>query len=486
LQLEDAGASWTATKEVFCSSNALPVTDLTINPVNGKMYFLIGGRRSQSAMYEVSYTGTESTEQLKSNVRPNSLVELRRKIEQSHVADASVSIDDLWEHLGHSDRHIRFAARIGLEHQGPEKWLSKLGDEARPDALLEGSLAVARGGKDDRSRDSAVSALSRLQWNTLTKAQRLSLLRVYGLMLIRSENQLPQAAAAVEELGAQFPSGDADLDRELSKILIAIGNEAAVPKTLKLLLDSETQEGQVAYAWHLAAAKTGWTNATRTQYLNWFLSATEFLGGHSFGGYVKSIRDMAIKNMPAQAKQDLAELLAKQPVPVDPYADLKARDKVKEWSVDDLMPISDDNLKSRDLANGKKMFGVGSCYKCHRISGQGGIVGPDLRAAGNRFGTRDLVETLVDPSKSISDQYEATIFAMEDGRTVTGRVVNLAGEEYWVQPDMINPDNMEKIKVAEIEAMKPSATSPMPKGLLDTMTRDDILDLIAWMRSQSE
>ena len=163
---------------------------------------------------------------------------------------------------------------------------------------------------------------------------------------------------------------------------------------------------------------------------------------------------------------------------------MKARDKVKAWTVDDLMPITDEELKSRDLANGKKMFGVGSCYKCHRMSGQGGIVGPDLTAAGNRFTTRDLVETLVDPSKSISDQYEATIFAMKDGRTVTGRVVNLAREQYWVQPDMINPDKMVKIKVADIEESKASSTSPMPNGLLDTMTRDDILDLIAWMRSK--
>ena len=130
------------------------------------------------------------------------------------------------------------------------------------------------------------------------------------------------------------------------------------------------------------------------------------------------------------------------------------------------------------------MFGVGSCYKCHRMSGQGGIVGPDLTAAGNRFTTRDLVETLVDPSKSISDQYEATIFAMKDGRTVTGRVVNLAGKQYSVQPDMINPDGIVKIKVADIEESKASSTSPMPNGLLDTMTRDDILDLIAWMRSK--
>ena len=62
LHLKPDGASWTGERDVFCSANALPVTDLTISPFNGKMYFLIGGRRSQSALYEISYTGSESVE----------------------------------------------------------------------------------------------------------------------------------------------------------------------------------------------------------------------------------------------------------------------------------------------------------------------------------------------------------------------------------------------------------------------------------------
>lgn len=482
VHLEPDGASWKGTRETFCTSKALPVTDLTINPKDGKMYFLIGGRRSQSALYEVSYTGNESIE-TGATEEVNALVKLRRKLEKSHVAGSDFSVDMLWGNLDHEDRFIRYAARIGLEHQSPEKWATRIEGESSTQKVLEAALAIARGGTNEQ-RTAATESLSRLAWKSLNKAQRLALLRICGLMMIRSEDQISSANQLVAELSPQFPSDDAELNRELSKALIAVGEETAVASTLDLLLAAETQEEQVAYAWHLAAATKGWTNDTRERYFNWFLDSTEFLGGHSFGGYVKSIRDMALKNMPEKSKTELAELLAKEPQRVDPYADLKARDKVKEWTVDGLMPISDDDLKSRDLANGKKMFGVGSCYKCHRMSGQGGIIGPDLTPAGNRFTTHDLVETLVDPSKSISDQYEATIFAMEDGTTVVGRVVNLAGDQYWVQPDMINPDLIKKIKVAEIEDMKPSKVSPMPKGLLDTMSRDDILDLIAWMRSE--
>lgn len=483
VHLKPDGASWKATRETFCSSNALPVTDLTINPVNGKMYFLIGGRRSQSALYEISYTGAEPTGAPERDLGPSPMVRLRHELEKSHVADSKVPFEFLWEHINHDDRFIRYAARIGLEHQAPSKLVERIKIESSSARVLEAALAIARCGNNEQ-RTAASEALGRLEWSGLNKAQRLAFLRTCGLMKIRSNDQIPGVNQLVARLSPEFPCDDAELNRELSRALIAVGEETVVPKTLDLLLAAETQEEQVAYAWHLAAATKGWTGDTRERYFNWFLDSTEFLGGRSFGGYVKSIRDLAIRNMPEQTRTEMAELLAKEPEVVDPYADLKARDKVKEWTVDELMPISDEELKSRDLANGKKMFGVGSCYKCHRMSGQGGIVGPDLTPAGNRFTTRDLVETLVDPDKSISDQYEATMFAMEDGTTVVGRVVNLAGAEYWVQPDMINPDFIKKVKVAEIEDMKPSKTSPMPKGLLDTMTRDDILDLIAWMRSQ--
>ena len=131
----------------------------------------------------------------------------------------------------------------------------------------------------------------------------------------------------------------------------------------------------------------------------------------------------------------------------------------------------------------RQMFAVATCFKCHRINQQGGIVGPDLTPAGHRFSTRDLLETIVDPNKAISDQYEATMFLMADGTVVTGRVANLTGGQYMVQEDMIKPGDFRRIEVADIEEMRPSKVSMMPTGLLDNLTREEIIDLIAYMKS---
>ena len=94
-----------------------------------------------------------------------------------------------------------------------------------------------------------------------------------------------------------------------------------------------------------------------------------------------------------------------------------------------------------------------------------------------------LLTAIIDPNKEISDQYEATIFQMEDGQLITGRVANLNGDEYWVQSNMNDPGNFVKIKVDEIEDMAPSKVSMMPSGLLDTLEKDEVLDLLAYLKS---
>lgn len=486
LTLEPSGASWTATSERFCSSNALPVTDVTINPKNGAMYFLIGGRRSQSALYEVTYKGDESVAPTGNFPQLTALHQTRLELEDLHQkVDDDSAMELITKNLAHSDRHIRYAARVALEHQQVDNWQPLL-ESKDAWSTLEASIAIARSASDSmEAYEAAVESLNGIDWQSLNKAQRLHLLRSYGLLMIRFQKSEDRIKSGIARLETYFPSGDLDLDRELSKLLIAadLKDSNVVAKSMQKLLDAGSQEEQVAYAWHLAAAKSGWSPELQVQYFNWFLDSSNFLGGNSFGGYIKNIRSMAVNQLSDAQKTQLGDLITREPEKKDPYADLKARDVVQDWTVDDLMPITDAELLSRDLENGKKMFAVGSCYKCHRIAGEGGRIGPELTAAGNRFNTKDLLTTLIEPSKSISDQYSATVFAMEDGDTIVGRVVNLAGAEYWVQPDMIDPNTMVKIKVKEIEAMKESSLSPMPEGLLDTMTRDDVLDLIAYMRS---
>ena len=108
--------------------------------------------------------------------------------------------------------------------------------------------------------------------------------------------------------------------------------------------------------------------------------------------------------------------------------------------MDELVPIVESGLKQkRDFDRGRTLFAAAQCFACHRYDNEGGAVGPDLTGVSGRFSTRDLLESIVLPSKVISDQYEAVIIATTDGKVVTGRIMNLHGDSMIDQHQHARP-----------------------------------------------
>jgi putative heme-binding domain-containing protein len=97
-----------------------------------------------------------------------------------------------------------------------------------------------------------------------------------------------------------------------------------------------------------------------------------------------------------------------------------------------------------------------------------------------------LVESIVDPSKVISDQYAAVVFHKKNGDTLVGRIGNLNEDKVDVIEDMFEPGNMTAVKRSDIESMESSNVSPMPEGLLNTFKEDEIQDLAAYLLSRGD
>ena len=112
------------------------------------------------------------------------------------------------------------------------------------------------------------------------------------------------------------------------------------------------------------------------------------------------------------------------------------------------------------------MFQVTACYKCHRFAGDGGIVGPELTAVARRYNARTMLEAIMEPSKVISDQYQANIFVLDNGKQVVGRVVNLNNDTIMVSENMLEPGNLTVVNRTEIEETLVSKASMMPNGLI--------------------
>ena len=126
---------------------------------------------------------------------------------------------------------------------------------------------------------------------------------------------------------------------------------------------------------------------------------------------------------------------------------------------------------------------VVSCFACHRFNSEGGAVGSDLTSVRGKFSTYDLLEAIVDPGKEISDQYGASIFTLKDGSKITGRIMNMSHPNYSINTDMMTPSANTKVHVDKIESIEKSPFSMMPPGLVNTMTKEDIQDLLAYLIS---
>ena len=159
---------------------------------------------------------------------------------------------------------------------------------------------------------------------------------------------------------------------------------------------------------------------------------------------------------------------------------------MKKWSIDELVPVVEQGLTNRNFGRGRNLFGETKCFACHHFNNEGGGTGPDLTQVAGRFGPRDLLESIIDPSKVISDQYAAIDVILTDGRRVTGRIVNLAGDTMQVNTDMLDPNKLTGVNRNLIDTIAPSKISMMPTGLIDTLQQDEILDLVAYLYSRGD
>ncbi|NQZ60173.1 MAG: heme-binding protein, partial [Lentisphaeraceae bacterium] len=219
VHLEADGATYKATREEFISGKPLPLTDVIIH-TDGNMYFLVGGRKTTSALYRVTYIGKESTTSVKT-VAMTTEQKLRFNLEKLHldgVGEEAVQI--AWPYLSHSDRYVRYAARVAIEKQAVNTWLKHFQNEQNKLAIIEGACALARMG--EKSHQALIlSKLNSLDFRQLNNGHFLAALRSYQLAFTR-HGKVDQALASqvVKTLDSFFPDKDNFINRELSQILL--------------------------------------------------------------------------------------------------------------------------------------------------------------------------------------------------------------------------------------------------------------------------
>ncbi len=523
VHLEANGASYTGVKEDFISGSPLPVTDAFIHPGDGAMYFAIGGRRVQSGLYRVTYTGSEDTAPVVPDTTLTDAAKRRHELEAYHGKADPAAIAAAWPHLSSDDRHLRWAARTVLEHQPLASWKEKALAETDPVKQTEALLALARLGGicpyhrvpakplgaptgekaieaaavpegatptppvDTALRDQILEALIAIDFAALPPHSQSTLVRTVQITLNRFDGASEEMTKKlIADLDPVFPAKSFPLNWLLTETLAYLQSPDIAAKGIALLSDAVSQEEQLEYARSLRFVTVGWTKELRTAYLEWFLKAANYRGGSSFDKFIEFIRNDALATFTEAEKTELSELIAKKPERLSAIENLGAVFAGRTptmWTLEELSAAAETGMQKRDFETGRKMFTAAACLACHRFGDGGGMNGPDLTGSGGRYSPHDFLDQIINPSKEINEQFAPVVVTLNNGDVVSGVVVNLNGDSVTLNTDLSDPNQRTNVDRKEVKTMEVSKVSPMPPMLLNMLSEDEVLDLVAYVLS---
>jgi putative heme-binding domain-containing protein len=425
-----------------------------------------------------------------------------------------------WPYLKDPDRYIRYAARIAVEHQPVAEWQSRVLQEKDPITLTNAAIALARHGSVDQ-RDALLGALTKINYGQLNEAQQIDLLRTFELVVARMG--IPGKAVKDQVIGylnPKYPAATNELNRSFSKLLVYLEAPKAVEKTMALLATAKDDESyqktfiagsdlimrnpqygldiagmlakvppaqQTYYATVLGGAKSGWTPQLHEKYFAWIRNAFNYKGGNSYIGFINKSRQMALTHVPQDKlayykKLSGEELLAgngndlanNAPAPKGPG---------RQWKMEDALPLVETGLTGRNFENGKAMYAASRCISCHNMRGEGGNIGPDLTQLGTRFTAKDMLESIIEPSKVVSDQYAASVLTLKDGSSVMGRIVNENNDRYAVSQNPFAPDQIKEVPKKDVSNVRVSNVSIMMPGMINRLNPEELKDLLAYLMS---
>lgn len=508
-----SGAGYTARAEEFLSAAPLPLTAAVIGD-DGALYFTTGGRGTQSGLYRVTYTGTASTAPPTGDGPPAAAKTraLRRSLEVFHGRKHPKAVEAAWPHLKSQDRILRHAARVAVESQPVDEWAQRAFAETDPQARITAAVALARSGKKDL-RPRQIASLLEIAPEELEESQFLGLLRAYALTFIRLGGpDVAEKEKIIARLSPHLPAKSADLNTELVRVLVYLDAPGVIERTMALIthpskpevpdwgeliarnggygggirrmLDNPSPSREIGYAFMLRNVRYGWTMPERRAFVKFINDAAKFPGGASYRGFLKNLRTEALANASEAERAALSDLTGESLTPKPGFTVTPPKGPGQAWTMASAMAAMEKHgaLRDRDFAAGRNLFHATACVACHRFDGIGGGVGPDLTTIRNKFSTRDLLESIIEPSKIISDQYGASTVTMHDGKSATGLVVERGDLVEIYTSDPAAPPTV--ANHSDIASIKRVPFSQMPPGLINTLSEDELRDILAFLLSR--
>ncbi|MEZ6059359.1 MAG: hypothetical protein R3C19_03250 [Planctomycetaceae bacterium] len=275
--LQPRGAGYVCRAETFVQGRPFNVTDLTFGP-DGFMYVITGGRKTQSALYSIRYTGpvsepvAKTRQQSERSQYSKQQRTIAAQLAKFHGRKDPLAIKTAWPYLGSSDPTLRHAAQVAIEHQPEPEWFQQAINEQRPEFAATSLMMLARNGERGMKAP-ILHRLSTIPPHSLSTYQQLSLLFAYSLCLTNSPDHeklykrasdhlltwFPAKAKAYGPTGAGVGAGEG-VNRLLAELLLLrLESTDAVSPAVNLLRGAVAQEDRLFYLFVLRHSKAGWS-----------------------------------------------------------------------------------------------------------------------------------------------------------------------------------------------------------------------------------
>src|SRR5262249_39781386 len=139
---------------------------------------------------------------------------------------------------------------------------------------------------------------------------------------------------------------------------------------------------------------------------------------------------------------------------------------------------------SGNASHGREIFfntEKAMCARCHRLRDQGGAIGPDLTGVGRRLTRIHLIESILEPSRTISPEFRNISIRLKDGQDMTGVKITENDSALTLGDAQ---GQLHTLKKDQIEAERALELSLMPEGLENGLTDTEFVDLVAFLAGE--
>jgi putative heme-binding domain-containing protein len=439
---------------------------------------------------------------------------------QSPDRPSLAPVGDIYALLNDRDRLVRWAARIAIEHTNRADWADRVLAETNPLGAMDGLLAWVRTASGANLQPALDREFAWLQRTGLSVDDTLRLCRT----LAYTATEIPDGLTPAQRVQLhtllidRFPSADERLNRELALLLAYAGQPEAIAKILAAVpKGNENQPLQLHYLYALRTMKQGWTDNEKAQLADLLGRASHWRGGAQFANFLGQMFDQAAEVFTTDAEKQMLYAKAPDYAPLTPAevtamaargggrggrggagtgrggrgggaaADpLLARTQGRVLSKGEIFDevIFTPRTQQPNADQGRAIF-ESSCASCHRFGSVGddhGVAVLNLTATAPKTARKDLLESIMFPTRVITASGESTTIAKTDGTTITGLVVGESGQALTILQASGTTIDVQK---SDVRSRQKTQATIMDDAITSAMSQPQLTNLLAYLQGSA-